>query len=143
MTGGAVLRAATAGAARRLVPTVVIFCVLAAGSAAALLGLTLVTNSNELFLTAFARSRGAQLAVTADSAKATAAQLAATRQLPGVTQAAGPYPQTFLKLTSGQAAGRPPGFRAADPAGPGEPSTGDTGHVAGRGRPPVAVRPAG
>jgi putative ABC transport system permease protein len=113
MTGGAVLRAAMAGAARRLVPTVVIFCVLAAGSAAALLGLTLVTNSNELFLAAFARSRGAQLAVTADSAKATAAQLAATRHLPGVTQAAGPYPQTFLKLTSGQATGRPPGGRPA------------------------------
>ena len=105
MTSGAVLRAASAGASRRLVPTVVIFLVLAAGAAAALLGLTLATNSNELFLTAFTRSHGAQLAVTADSAKASGAQLAATRHLPGVTQAAGPYPQTFIKLTSGRTTG--------------------------------------
>ena len=98
MTGGAVLRAASAGVTRRLVPTVVIFLVLTAGSAAALLGLTLVTNSNELFLTAFTRAHGAQLAVTADTAKATPAQLARARELQGVTQAAGPYPQTYLKL---------------------------------------------
>jgi hypothetical protein len=82
VTGGAVLRAALAGAVRRLVPTVVIFLVLGAGAAAALLRLTLVTNSNELILSAFAQSRGAQLAVTADSAKATPSQLAATRHLP-------------------------------------------------------------
>jgi len=66
---------------------------------------------------------------------------------PGVTQAAGPYPQTFLKLTSGHATGQPPGAvpfcRAADPAWPDEPGAGDIGHVAGRGRPPVAVRPTG
>jgi putative ABC transport system permease protein len=113
VTRGAVLRAASAGAGRRLVPTAVIFLVLAAGAAAALLGLTLATNSNELFLTAFTRSHGAQLAVTADSAKATGAQLAATRHLPGVTQAAGPYPQTFIKLTSGHATGPPPAGRQA------------------------------
>lgn len=108
MTGRAVLMAASAGMVRRLVPTVVIFLVLAAGTAAALLGLTLVTNSNELFLTAFNRSHGAQLAVTVDTAKATPAQLAKTRRLPGVTRAAGPYPETFIKLTSGHATGQPP-----------------------------------
>ena len=113
MTSGAVLRAASAGAGRRLVPTAVIFLVLAAGAAAALLGLTLATNSNELFLTAFTQSHGAQLAVTADSAKATGAQLAATRHLPGVTQAAGPYPQTFIKLTSGHTTGPRPAGRPA------------------------------
>ena len=113
MTGGVVLRAASAGVTRRLVPTVVIFCVLAAGSAAALLGLTLVTSSNELFLTAFAQSHGAQLAVTVDSARATGAQLAGTRHLPGVTDAAGPYPETFMKLTSGHASGQPPAGQKA------------------------------
>jgi putative ABC transport system permease protein len=112
VTGGAVLKAASAGLTRRLVPTVVIFCVLTAGTAAALLGLTLATNSNELFLTAFTRSHGAQLAVTADSAKATPAQLAATRHLPGVTRAAGPYPQTFIKLASGHATGQQPPVRS-------------------------------
>ncbi len=115
MTGGAVLRAASAGVTRRLVPTVVIFLVLTAGSAAALLGLTLVTNSNELFLTAFTRAHGAQLAVTVDTAKATPAQLARARELPGVTQAAGPYPQTYLKLRPAHAAGPGPGHGTAGP----------------------------
>ena len=109
MTGGAVLRAASAGVTRRLVPTVVIFLVLTAGSAAALLGLTLVTNSNELFLTAFTRAHGAQLAVTVDTAKATPAQLARARELPGVTQAAGPIPRP----TSSSGPRTPPG---RDPA---------------------------
>ena len=131
---------------RRPVQTAVIFLVLAAGAAAALLGLTLVTNSNELFLTAFTRSHGAQLAVTVSSAKVTSAQLATTGQLPGVTQAAGPYPETYIKLTTGHATGRPPAGRKAPgaaPARPGEPGSGNAGHVAGRGGPPGAVRPAG
>ena len=117
MTGGAVLKAASAGVTRRPVQTAVIFLVLAAGAAAALLGLTLVTNSNELFLTAFTRSHGAQLAVTVSSAKVTSAQLAKTGQLPGVTQAAGPYPETYIKLSTGHATGRPPAGRKA-PGGP-------------------------
>jgi putative ABC transport system permease protein len=116
VTGGAVLKAASGGVTRP-VQTVVIFLVLAAGAAAALLGLTLVTNSNELFLTAFTRSHGAQLAVTVSSAKLTSAQLAKTGQLPGVTQAAGPYPETYIKLITGHATGRPPGGRKA-PGGP-------------------------
>jgi putative ABC transport system permease protein len=111
VTGGAVLKAASAGATRRLVPTVVIFLVLAAGTAAAVLGLTLATNSNELFLTAFARQHGAQLAGTFDTAKVTPAQLAKTRRLPGVTQAAGPYPETYIALTAGHASGHRPAHR--------------------------------
>jgi putative ABC transport system permease protein len=117
VTGGAVLKAASAGVTRRPVQTAVIFLVLAAGAAAALLGLTLVTNSNELFLTAFTRSHGAQLAVTVSSAKVTSAQLAKTGQLPGVTQAAGPYPETYIKLSTGHATGRPPAGRKT-PGGP-------------------------
>jgi hypothetical protein len=66
---GAVLTAASRGLTRRLVPAVVIFLVPAAGAAAALLGLTLTINSNELFLTAFTRQHGAHLAVTSDTAK--------------------------------------------------------------------------
>ena len=64
MTGGAVPKAASGGLTRRPVQTAVIFLVLAAGTAAALLGVTLATSSNELFLTAFTRQHGAQLAVT-------------------------------------------------------------------------------
>jgi putative ABC transport system permease protein len=112
MTGGAVPKAASGGLTRRPVQTAVIFLVLAAGTAAALLGVTLATSSNELFLTAFTRQHGAQLAVTIDSAKVTGAQLARTRQLPGVTQAAGPYPETFIQLATGRTT-QPPAGRPA------------------------------
>ena len=44
MTGGAVLKAALAGAARRLTQTLVIFVVLAMATTAAMVGLTLATN---------------------------------------------------------------------------------------------------
>jgi putative ABC transport system permease protein len=113
VTGTPVLKAASGGLTRRPVQTVVVTLVLAAGAAAALLGLTLATSSNELFLTAFTRQHGAELAVTVDSAKVTGAQLAKTRQLPGVTQAAGPYPETFIKLAAGRATGQPPAGRKA------------------------------
>ena len=49
--------------------------------------------------------------MTVNSAKVTRAQLAKTRQLPGVTQAAGPYPETYIKLSTGHATGRPPAGR--------------------------------
>ena len=124
MTGGAVLRAASAGATRRLVPTVVIFLVLAAGSAAALLGLTLVTNSNELFLTAFTRAHGAQLAVTVDTAKVTPAQLARTRAAAGSDPGRRPLspdlPQAQARAR--RRAGARPRHGRAGPARPGEPA---------------------
>ena len=53
MTGRAVLMAASAGATRRLVQTVVVFFVLAAGAAACTLGLALAASANEGFYTAF------------------------------------------------------------------------------------------
>lgn len=105
MTAGPVLRAAAGGVTRRLVQTAVIFLVLTAASAAALLGLTLLTNANELFYNAVASQRGADLAVTIDSGKATAAQLAATRRLPEVTKAAGPYPEATITVATGGAPG--------------------------------------
>jgi putative ABC transport system permease protein len=101
MTGGAVLRAVSGGVTRRRVQTLVIFLVLTAGAAAALLGLTLATSANAQFLGAFTRQHGAHLAVTFNSAKVTPAQLARTRHLPGVTQAAGPYPETAVFLAGG------------------------------------------
>jgi hypothetical protein len=90
VTGGAVLKAAWAGSARRLVQSVVVFGMLAASSAAALLGLSLLTSANEGFYVTQAATHGAQLAVTINAAKVSAAQLAKTRHLPGVTQAPGP-----------------------------------------------------
>ena len=98
MTGGAVLKAALAGAARRLTQTLVIFVVLAMATTAALVGLTLATNPTQAFGALSARYRTADLAVTIDAAKVSSAQLAATRRLPGVTKAAR-YPATTVSVT--------------------------------------------
>jgi hypothetical protein len=114
VTGGAVLKAASAGAARRLVQTVVMFVVAAAAAAAGVLGLAMATSSNLAFQTAFTRYHGAHLAVTADAAKVTSSQLAATRRLPGVTRAAGPYLATTISVSiSVPGFSFPPGMNAA------------------------------
>ena len=97
MTGGAVLKAATAGATRRLVQTVVIFLVLASAATAALVGLVLATNPTQAFQAVSTRYRTADLAVTIDATKVTGAQLARTHHLPGVTKAAG-YPATTVSI---------------------------------------------
>jgi putative ABC transport system permease protein len=99
-----VLRAAWAGAARRLVQSLVVLAVLAASSAAALIGLTLTFAANQGYAAAIAVTHGADLALTINASKVTAAQLAATRHLPGVTQDAGPYPQTTITVAAGPAA---------------------------------------
>ncbi len=109
MIGGAVVKAAAGGVTRRLVPTVVIFCVLAAGSTASLVGLALAESSNELFLGAVARHHAADLAVTIDTAKVTTADLARTRHLPSVTRAAGPYPEATVTINGGAAGLSPVG----------------------------------
>jgi len=101
MTTAPVLRAAGGGITRRLVPTVVVFVVLTASTAAALVGVTLLTSANELFYNAMATQHGADLAVTVDAARVNAAQLAATRRATGVTQAAGPYPEASVTLAAG------------------------------------------
>ena len=116
-TAAPVLRAASAGLTRRLVPTVVLFVVLTASTAAALLGVTLLTSANELFDNAVATQHGADLAVTIDAARASTAQLAATRRAAGVTRAAGPYPETSV-TPGGQRRGRAVQPRA-DRGGPG------------------------
>jgi putative ABC transport system permease protein len=138
MTGGAVLKAASGGAARRLVQSAVIFGVLTASSAAALLGLTLLTSASQGFYAGCAATRCADLAVTINSAKVTAAQLAKTQHLPGVTRAAGPYPQTTITVSSGSRAGHPSGPRTAAgrPAGHAPaPGTTPAGRSAGGGLP--------
>jgi putative ABC transport system permease protein len=105
VTVAPVLRAASGGITRRLVPTVVVFVVLAASTAAALLGVTLLTNANELFYNAVAAQHGADLAMTIDAARVSTAQLAVTRRAAGVTQAAGPYPETSVSLAASGAGG--------------------------------------
>ncbi|MGO9218786.1 MAG: FtsX-like permease family protein [Streptosporangiaceae bacterium] len=104
MRAGPVLQAAWAGAARKLVQSLVVFAVLAVSSAAALTGLTLVFAANAGSSAAIAATHGADLAVTINASKVTAAQLAAIRHLPGVTQGAGPYPETTITVAAGPAA---------------------------------------
>ncbi len=113
MTGGAVLTAARAGAAHRLVQTAVILLVTAAAAAAGTLGLTLAADSNLQFVTAFAAYHAADLAVTINASKVTTAELASTAKLPGVTQAGGPYPETFITLATGS--GRQPAPAGSGP----------------------------
>jgi putative ABC transport system permease protein len=110
VTAGPVIRAASGGLLRRhLVQTVVIFLVLAASTAAATLGLTLLTNANEAFENGFAAHHGADVAVTVNSARVTSADLARTSRVPGVTKTAGPYPQVSINLQAGRASAPPGG----------------------------------
>lgn len=104
---GAVLRAASGGMTRRPVQTVVVFVLLAAASAAALLGLALVANADVAFYQGFAVHRGADVSVTIDSAKVAPAQLATISHVPEVTKAAGPYPEVTVSLAAAGAPGRP------------------------------------
>jgi putative ABC transport system permease protein len=98
VTGGAVARAASAGAVRRLVPTVVVFVVVAAAAATAVLGLAMATSSTLAYQIARVKRHSPDLTLTADAAKVTSAQLAATRRLPGVTRSAG-FPATTISLS--------------------------------------------
>jgi hypothetical protein len=97
VSGGAVLRAAWAGASQRLVQTAVVLVVLAMATTAALVALTLATNPTLAFQTVSTRYHSADLAVTIDATKVTSAQLARTRHLPGVTWAVG-YPATTVNV---------------------------------------------
>jgi putative ABC transport system permease protein len=82
---------------RRRVQTVVIGLVLLVTTAASVLALALVTDSNAPFDQAFAAQRGAEATMTFD-ARASRVQLAATAGLPGVTAAAGPFAEVATSL---------------------------------------------
>jgi ABC-type lipoprotein release transport system permease subunit len=98
VTGGAVVKAASADAARRLVPTVVVFVVVAAAAAAAVLGLAMATSSTLAYQIARAKRHSPDLTLMVDAEKVTGAQLAATRNLPGVIRAAG-FPATTISIS--------------------------------------------
>jgi putative ABC transport system permease protein len=87
------VRAARGGLSGRRVQTMVIGLVLLVSTAASTLALGLLVDSNAPFDHAFAAQHGSQVTATAQD---TTAQLAATAHLPGVTAAAGPFPQTTV-----------------------------------------------
>jgi putative ABC transport system permease protein len=92
--GRPAIRAARSGLSGRRVQAIVIGLVVLASTAASTLALGLLVDSNAPFDHAFAAQRGAH--VTA-AVNASAAQLAATTRLPGVTAAAGPFPETTVQ----------------------------------------------
>ena len=87
------IRAARGGLSGRRVQAIVIGLVALASTAASTLALGLLVASNAPFDHAFAAQRGADVTATA---RASAAQLAATTHLPGVTAASGPFPETTV-----------------------------------------------
>jgi putative ABC transport system permease protein len=91
------VRTATGGLMRHKVQAVVIGMVLLVSTASATLGLALLAAGNAPFRHAFAAQDGADLAVTVNPGHATAAQLAATRALRGVTAAGGPFAETTVQ----------------------------------------------
>jgi putative ABC transport system permease protein len=145
VTAAPVLKAASAGAIRRLVQSAVVFGVLAASSAAALLGLALLAAASEGFNATCAVTHCADLAVTINASKVTAAELARARHLPGVTQTAGPYPQTTITLATGSASAQPAApAPAPGPAAGHRPAPGGTpGHGAGGGLAPLHLTVVG
>jgi putative ABC transport system permease protein len=101
MSAGPALRAASGKGKGRRVQAAVIFLVLLASTTAATVGLALLAvDSNGPFQRSFAAQHGADAVTGINAARASGAQLAATTRLPGVTQAAGPFPVTSLALDS-------------------------------------------
>ena len=100
MRSGPVRRALRGGLGRR-VQTAVIGLVLLVTTGAAVLALAVVADSNTPFDAAFAARRGADITATVNPARASPGRLAATRRLPQVVAAAGPFAEvtTSLQLT--------------------------------------------
>jgi putative ABC transport system permease protein len=74
----------------------VLCTVLLVSTASATLGLALLAASSGPFDHAFAAQRGAEVALSANPARVTAAELAATGHVAGVTAAAGPFAEATV-----------------------------------------------
>jgi len=112
MRANPVVRAARGGLSGRRVQAIVIGLVVLVATAASTLALGLLVDSNAPFDHAFAAQHGSEVTVASN---ASAAQLAATTRLPGVTAAAGPFPETTV--TASIPATLPPGSGSARPGG--------------------------
>src|SRR3984957_18462674 len=97
MRASPAVRAARSGLSGRRVQTGVIGLVLLISPAASTLALGLLVDSTAPFDHAFAAQHGSQVTATV---QASAARLAATAHLPGVTAAAGPFPATTINATA-------------------------------------------
>ena len=97
--------------------TLVTFAVVTTATVAAILGITLLTSANEAAQNARAASHGADISVTVNEARATRAELTATKSVPGVRQVAGPYPEAAVTLRYAAASSAPRGGPGGRPGG--------------------------
>jgi putative ABC transport system permease protein len=126
-----VVRTASGGILRHKVQAVVIGAVLLIATASATLGLALLNANSSPFDHAFAAQNGADVNVTADQSRATAAQFAATRHVSGVTAMAGPFTETTVQLEfQGQPWGPTNLVGRTDPGGPVDDVVLNAGHWA-------------
>jgi putative ABC transport system permease protein len=95
------VRTASGGVLRHKVQAVAIGLVVLVSTASATLGLTLLAASNTPFQHAFGAQDGAHATVTVNTARASTADLAATRHLGGVTAAAGPFAESVVQTEFG------------------------------------------
>jgi putative ABC transport system permease protein len=126
-----VVRTASGGMLRHKVQAVVIGAVLLIATASATLGLALLNANNSPFDHAFAAQNGADVTVTADQNRATAAQFAATQHVSGVTAVAGPFTENSVQLEwQGQPWGQTNLVGRANPGGPVDDVVLNAGHWA-------------
>ncbi|MFB4299204.1 FtsX-like permease family protein [Actinomadura sp. NTSP31] len=93
-------RVVRSGVGRRRVQTLVVALATLMSVASAVVAGSLMVASSAPFDHAFGRAHGAHLTAQLDGGKATAAQAAATADLPGVTASAGPFPVAVVSLTA-------------------------------------------
>jgi putative ABC transport system permease protein len=116
---------------RHKVQAVVIVAVLFIATASATLGLALLNANNSPFARAFAAQHGADVTVTANPARATGAQFAASAHVAGVTAMAGPFDETTIPLEfQGQPWGQTTLVGRSDPGGPVDDVVLNAGHWA-------------
>jgi putative ABC transport system permease protein len=92
----AIIRAARGGLGGRRLQAVVIALVVLACTAASVLAVGMLVDSQSPFDRGFAAQHGAHVAADMSTARASAAQLAATSHVSGVTAVAGPFPETTV-----------------------------------------------
>jgi putative ABC transport system permease protein len=107
---GPVLKTARGISGRHAVQSLVILVVVGIATASGVVGLTLATNANLSYKTATATRRTPDLAVLLNATKVTASELARTRHLKGVTEAAGPYAATTIQLAARSGGAPSPAF---------------------------------
>ncbi|MET8948100.1 FtsX-like permease family protein [Streptomyces sp. NPDC004542] len=94
---GAMGRVVRSGVGRRRVQTLVIAVATMMAVASAVVAGSLMVAAAAPFDNAFKKQQGAHITAQFDPAKASAAQLAQTTKLAGVTASAGPYPSTAFR----------------------------------------------